>query len=156
MTSSGQVTTPDMKPPTAPASALNCESEAFIAHLSRPVIRLGSSCIGSAEAESIMSSVMSCPAAAVSSSSSVTELAGAKVAGGRAPGKERTPYSAAELAGSGPEWEMWCWVSIVDMPLPFSRLESELGLGNRDAGIEMNWCVFVRGVSAGRNSETPE
>lgn len=32
MTSSGQVTMPDVKPPMAPAMALNCESEARAAH----------------------------------------------------------------------------------------------------------------------------
>lgn len=41
MTSSGQVTMPEVKPPMAPDRALNCESEAWVAHRSTSVSRPG-------------------------------------------------------------------------------------------------------------------
>lgn len=41
MTSSGQVTIPEVKPPIAPDRALNCESEAWVAHRSTSVSRPG-------------------------------------------------------------------------------------------------------------------
>lgn len=118
MTSSGQVTMPEVKPPMAPDRALNCESEAWVAHRSTSVSRPGV-CIVSITAAVVG---IICAACVVSSLSECGYF---------------LSHSAEWVdTGSGGSW----WLSC-DMPAPTRRVSRGTGvaLGGSLWGLRDPW-----------------